>query len=112
MRQSAGAPSRIAGVRRQPTSRIAGWVPPATARRVAGRWERVGHLGWTASTCNCRGGAMGDGVKFAPVGLTFDDVLLLPAHSTVMPSEADLTARLTPRLTLRIRSEERRVRER
>src|SRR6478736_6596470 len=26
--------------------------------------------------------------KFAPVGLTFDDVLLLPAHSTVLPTEA------------------------
>jgi len=45
---------------------------------------------------------MADDVKFAPVGLTFDDVLLLPAHSTIMPSEADLTARLTRHLSLRI----------
>jgi IMP dehydrogenase len=45
---------------------------------------------------------MADDVKFAPVGLTFDDVLLLPAHSTIMPSEADLTARLTRNLALRI----------
>jgi IMP dehydrogenase len=45
---------------------------------------------------------MADDVKFAPVGLTFDDVLLLPAHSAIMPSEADLTARLTRRLSLRI----------
>src|SRR5207253_2879013 len=45
---------------------------------------------------------MADDVKFAPPGLTFDDVLLLPAHSTVMPSDADLTARLTRRLRLRI----------
>jgi IMP dehydrogenase len=45
---------------------------------------------------------MADDVKFAPPGLTFDDVLLLPAHSTIMPSEADLTARLTRRITLRI----------
>jgi IMP dehydrogenase len=40
--------------------------------------------------------------KFSPVGLTFDDVLLLPAHSTVMPSEADTSTRITRRLRLRI----------
>ncbi|HEY2443602.1 MAG TPA: IMP dehydrogenase [Streptosporangiaceae bacterium] len=45
---------------------------------------------------------MADDVKFAPPGLTFDDVLLLPAHTTVMPSEAELTTRLTRRLSLRI----------
>jgi IMP dehydrogenase len=40
--------------------------------------------------------------KFSPPALTFDDVLLLPAHSTILPSEADTAARLTPRLALRI----------
>jgi IMP dehydrogenase len=40
--------------------------------------------------------------KFAPVGLTFDDVLLLPAHSTVLPSEADTTTRITRRLLLKV----------
>jgi IMP dehydrogenase len=40
--------------------------------------------------------------KFGPPALTFDDVLLLPAHSELLPSEADTTARLTPRLSLRI----------
>jgi IMP dehydrogenase len=40
--------------------------------------------------------------KFGPPALTFDDVLLLPAHSEVVPSETDTTARLTPRLSLRI----------
>ncbi|MBV9092311.1 MAG: IMP dehydrogenase [Streptosporangiaceae bacterium] len=40
--------------------------------------------------------------KFAPVGLTFDDVLLLPAHSSVLPADADTTASLTRRLRLRI----------
>ncbi len=40
--------------------------------------------------------------KFGPPALTFDDVLLLPAHSAVMPNEADTTARLTPRISLRI----------
>ncbi len=40
--------------------------------------------------------------KFSPPALTFDDVLLLPAHSAIMPSEADTTARLTARISLRI----------
>jgi IMP dehydrogenase len=40
--------------------------------------------------------------KFGPPALTFDDVLLLPAHSTILPNEADTTARLTPRIRLRI----------
>jgi IMP dehydrogenase len=45
---------------------------------------------------------MTDAVKFAPPALTFDDVLLLPAHSAVMPNETDLVARLSRHLTLRI----------
>jgi IMP dehydrogenase len=40
--------------------------------------------------------------KFGPPALTFDDVLLLPAHSTIMPGEADTTARLTRRLMLQV----------
>jgi inosine-5'-monophosphate dehydrogenase len=39
--------------------------------------------------------------KFPLLGLTFDDVLLLPARSDLNPSEADTTARLSRRLTLR-----------
>jgi inosine-5'-monophosphate dehydrogenase len=39
--------------------------------------------------------------KFPLLGLTFDDVLLLPAQSDFNPSEADTTARLSRRLTLR-----------
>jgi IMP dehydrogenase len=45
---------------------------------------------------------MTDAVKFAPPALTFDDVLLLPAHSAVMPNETDLVARLSRNLRLRI----------
>jgi IMP dehydrogenase len=45
---------------------------------------------------------MSDDLKFSPPGLTYDDVLLLPAHSAILPAEADTTARLTRRLTLRI----------
>ena len=40
--------------------------------------------------------------KFAPPALTFDDVLLLPAHSAILPNEADITARLTRAITLRV----------
>jgi IMP dehydrogenase len=45
---------------------------------------------------------MSDDAKFAPPALTFDDVLLLPAHSVTMPRETDIAARLTNRITLRI----------
>jgi IMP dehydrogenase len=34
--------------------------------------------------------------------LTFDDVLLVPAHSTVLPKDVDLTTRLTRDITLNI----------
>ena len=45
---------------------------------------------------------MTESPKFSPVGLTFDDVLLLPAHSAVMPSEADTSTRITRRFRLRV----------
>ena len=37
-----------------------------------------------------------------PLGLTFDDVLLLPGESDVMPSDADTTARITRNIVARI----------
>src|ERR1700684_4545307 len=45
---------------------------------------------------------MTEAAKFDPPALTFDDVLLLPAHSAIMPSEADTTAALTRRIMLRV----------
>src|SRR3954451_18133367 len=39
--------------------------------------------------------------KFAPLGLTYDDVLLLPGETDVIPSEVDTTTRLTRHVTLR-----------
>ncbi|HKS49436.1 MAG TPA: IMP dehydrogenase [Amycolatopsis sp.] len=40
--------------------------------------------------------------KFAMLGLTFDDVLLLPAESDVVPSAVDTTTRLSRNVTLRV----------
>ena len=45
---------------------------------------------------------MTDETKFGAPALTFDDVLLLPAHSEVLPAEADTAARLSHRITLRV----------
>ena len=39
---------------------------------------------------------------FAFTGLTYDDVLLLPAHTDVIPSEADTSTQLTRRIRLHI----------
>ncbi len=38
----------------------------------------------------------------APLGLTYDDVLLLPGETDVIPSEVDTTSRLTRGLSLRL----------
>ncbi|MCK5076435.1 MAG: IMP dehydrogenase [Calditrichia bacterium] len=40
--------------------------------------------------------------KIAYEGLTFDDVLLLPGHSTVLPKDVKLNTRLTKSITLNI----------
>jgi len=39
---------------------------------------------------------------FAPLGLTFDDVLLLPAASDVAPNEVDTSSRLSRGITLKV----------
>ena len=39
---------------------------------------------------------------FVEEALTFDDVLLVPGHSEVLPRDVDLTAQLTPGIQLRI----------
>jgi IMP dehydrogenase len=39
---------------------------------------------------------------FTPLGLTFDDVLLLPGESDVVPSEVDTTSRVTRNISVRI----------
>src|SRR5918996_710156 len=40
--------------------------------------------------------------KFGTEGLTFDDVLLLPAESAVLPNDVSTVARLTPSISLEI----------
>ncbi|HEY3293173.1 MAG TPA: IMP dehydrogenase [Candidatus Nanopelagicaceae bacterium] len=45
---------------------------------------------------------MGDNEKVVMLGLTYDDVLLLPDASDVVPSEVDTATRLTRNITLRI----------
>lgn len=40
--------------------------------------------------------------KFAKEGITFDDVLLIPAESHVLPNEVDLSTQLAPNLKLSI----------
>jgi IMP dehydrogenase len=37
-----------------------------------------------------------------PVGLTFDDVLLIPAESSILPPDTNVSTRLTERITLNI----------
>lgn len=43
-----------------------------------------------------------DSNKFAGEGLTYDDVLLVPGHSTVLPRETDLSTRFSRNIELRI----------
>jgi len=40
--------------------------------------------------------------KFGPIAITFDDVLLQPSYSEVVPSEVDVRSRLTRRIPLNI----------
>ncbi len=40
--------------------------------------------------------------KFATLGLTYDDVLLLPGHSDLAPSDIDMTSRLTREISLKV----------
>ena len=41
-------------------------------------------------------------LRIAKEALTFDDVLLVPAHSTVLPNTADLRTKLTSAISLNI----------
>ena len=40
--------------------------------------------------------------KFKAEGLTYDDVLLVPAHSTVLPRETDLSTNFSRNIKVKI----------
>src|SRR5437867_3748814 len=43
-----------------------------------------------------------NGIESLPTALTFDDVLLVPRHSTVLPHQVDVSTRLTRRIRLNV----------
>ena len=43
-----------------------------------------------------------DSEKFAKSGLTYDDVLLIPAESNILPADVDIRTQLTKKITLNI----------
>ena len=45
---------------------------------------------------------MDDPQSLAPLALTFDDVLLLPQETDVIPSEVDTSSRLTRKVSVRV----------
>src|SRR5437773_277817 len=55
--------------------------------------DELGDL-WSAGAAN--------GVEALPTALTFDDILLVPQHSTVLPYQVDVSTRLTRRIRLNI----------
>jgi IMP dehydrogenase len=58
-----------------------------------------------ATSVEADGGVLGDApydAALPPLGLTFDDVLLLPGETDVIPSEVDTTTRLTRDLSIRV----------
>lgn len=62
---------------------------------VAGRADRL-------HACGVQEANMSDNEKVVMLGLTYDDVLLLPDASEVVPSEVDTATRLTRNISLRI----------
>ena len=62
----------------------------------------AGSAGRTASSNNLGRRKQIDGDKFFGEGLTFDDVLLMPAYSQVLPSDVEITTRLTKEITLNV----------
>ncbi len=53
-------------------------------------------------TLGAAAGSESSGGPFAEIGLTYDDVLLLPGESDVIPSEVDTTARLTREISIKV----------
>src|SRR5262245_45015557 len=49
-----------------------------------------------------RFGSLGSADGQLPTALTFDDVLLVPQHSTVLPYQVDVSTQLTRRIRLNV----------
>jgi IMP dehydrogenase len=62
----------------------------------------TGSSGRTASSNNLGRRKQIDGDNFFGEGLTFDDVLLMPAYSQVLPRDVDITTRLTKEITINV----------
>jgi IMP dehydrogenase len=60
------------------------------------------HAGFAPITSSAQQSATLFASKFGQEGLTFDDVLLIPAASEILPSEASTESRLTRRISLAI----------
>src|SRR6478752_10663054 len=80
----------------------AGNVFPGTAIRIRNGANRAHRP--SSSTPEQRAVRAGEPMDlhdpFGFVGLTYDDVLLLPGHTDVIPSEADTSSRVTRRITV------------
>src|SRR5437773_3872820 len=55
--------------------------------------DELGDL-WSAAAAN--------GVEAVPTALTFDDILLVPQHSTVLPTQVDVSSRLTRNIRINV----------
>jgi IMP dehydrogenase len=78
---------------------------PEGVGRLASRHSTRRHLhpeGAMDDTGSSRRGPHEVPEKFAPLGLTYDDVLLLPGPSDMAPSEIDTTSRLTRDISLKV----------
>src|SRR5688572_7102472 len=77
--------------------------PDSAVRAPVGRLATRRHLLRKAPmTAPFETGSAGVPAKFAALGLTFDDVLLLPGETDVIPSEVDTSSRLTREITVNL----------
>ncbi len=77
-------------------------MAPGAARRARGTPERPVRASLLRPVDSGHGGRFRIPRLTIPLGLTFDDVLLLPGETDVVPSEVDTSTRLTREITLRI----------
>ena len=64
--------------------------------------QQVEFTGGTSRAYNARFAGAHSGMRVITKALTFDDVLLVPAHSTVLPRDVGLRTRLSRNIQLNI----------